>query len=609
MKKILTAFAAFVLGLVSLQAQVFFPQLTPLKNMKGDLYPQRQGEYWGYVNNKGKFIIKPVFESAEGFLRVAAPGVVLDVAKIKANGFWGYVSREGIYFIEPDYEYISNFGIFSTAMARKGSTYTLFGVEKTHSDNLNADVLKAIILDKGFSAEFSYSMRGYGIAMKDGRYGIIDTKGAWAVPCEYDLVVQDGSLYRIEKDGLMGLVSLDGKTIFPCEYKSIKPFYDDVNLITKAGGFGLARKDGTILLEAEYDSIDTRNETYLNLHKGNKLGMCDRSGKILIPVEYSSVQSLEDGNFKVFGDDGFNIYSPEGVRLFDQGYDSIEPGPRNGYLVSREGLHGRTDEEGKFIYPCVFEDIPDPDMNGYVELYFDDVPYIFLAGASAPISVKEYDDDNYRKMSERRYRESDVLPNWLKSHLPRRGGAKHWVLLKEGEIEVYSEDDLGELNLQAGLVYDNLLCYYYHEWAGILDIGLCMNGDKDYAPVLKEDGTVASFCLEPHSFAGVTGFEGVVYSIDLVIDTPAENGIALYRIVRTPHYWKRIRGYARDNGVGEPGTISCGYIGLGREFFVQPLFQEAEGFDGDTARVRIGSIWSSLTAEELTAMDPFLLPE
>lgn len=609
MKKILTAVAALVLGLGSLQAQVFFPQLTPLKNMKGDLYPKRQGDYWGYVNNKDKFIIKPVFESAESFLRVAAPGVVLDVAKIKASGFWGYVSREGIYFIEPDYEYISNFGIHSTAMARKGSTYTLFGVEKAYSENLRTDVLKAVILEKGFSSEFSFSMRGYGIAMKGGLYGLIDTKGQWAVPCEYDLVVQDGNIYRIEKDGLMGLVSLGGQIIFPCEYKSIKPFYNGVNLIAKPEGFGLALKDGTVILNAEYDSIDARSEDYLNLRKGGRLGICDRSGKILIPVEYSSVENLGDGNFQVFGADGYNIYTPAGVRLFDQGYDSIGPGPRDGYIVSKDGLYGRTDEEGKFIYPCVFTSIPDPDMNGYVELYVDDVPYIFLAGSSEAISVKEYDDDNYRKMSERRYRENDILPNWLKGHLPRRSGTKHWVLLKEGELEVYSEGDLAEINLNPGLVYDNLLCYYFHEWAGRRDVGLCVNGDKDYMSVLTEDGTVGAVELEPYSYAGVVGYEGVVFSLDLLIESPAENGIALYRIVRTPHYWKRLRGYARDNGVGDPVTVSCGYIGLGCDFFVQPLFREAEGFSGDKARVKVGSDWRTLTAAELSALDPFMLPE
>lgn len=585
------------LGLGSLSAQVFFPPLTPLKNMKGDLYPQKQGEYWGYVNNKGKFIIKPVFESAEGFLRVAAPGVVLDVAKIKANGFWGYISREGIYFIEPDYEYISNFGIYSTAMGRNGSTYTLFGVEKAHSDNLKADVLKAVILGKGFSAEISYSMKGLGIAIKDGKYGIIDTKGQWAMPCEYDLIVMDGGNYRMRKDGLTGIVSQDGKTVFPCEYKSITPFYDDVLLIEKSGGFGLADKNGKILLSPVYDSIDTRDAQYLNLYREGKQGLCTKSGKLVVPAEYSSIQELQDGNFMVVDADGrLNIFTPGGVRLFDQGFDSIEPGPRNGYLVSRDGLHGRADEEGKFIYPCVFASIPDPQMNGYVELYVDDVPYIFLAGESEAVSVEEYDNDNYRKMSERRYRESDVLPNWLKGHLPRSGGARHWVLLKEGEIEVYSED------------HGILLCYYYHEWAGRVEVGICLNGSKDYEIVERQNVPV-TLSLVPLSFEGVTGSTGTVYSTELVIDAPAENGISLYRIMRTPHLWKKTKGVVRETGVEEAEVVSCGYIGLGCDFFVQPLFAEAESFDGDKARVLMDNTWRSLTSAELTALDPFRLPE
>ena len=608
MKKVLIALAALFLGLSSLNAQVFFPQLTPLKDMKGDLYPERQGEHWGYVNSKGKFIIKPVFDVAETFLRVAAPnGTVLDVAKVKSGGLWGYVSREGIYFIDPDYDYVSNFDLHSTALARKGSTYTLFGVEPAYSENLRTEVLKSVILEKGLGAEFSYTMKGYGVAMKDGRYGIIDTKGKWAVPYEYDLIAIDGSFYRIEREGLMGLVSLDGKVVFPCEYKAIKPFYDDVNLVEKSGGFGLATQKGNELLKAEYDSIDIRDESYLNLHRGMLSGLCDRRGRIVVPVNFNSIEELQNGDFLVHNAGGYNVYTASGEALFDQGYDSIKPGPRDGFLVTKDGLYGRTDEEGKFIYPCVFESEPDPDMNGYVELYVDDVPYIFLAGSSEAITVKEYDDDNYRKMSERRYRESDVLPNWLKGHLPRHGGAGgKWVLLKEGEVEVYSVDDLEHISLPSGMVYKTLLGYYFHEWAGRKDVAVRMNGEKEYYTI---GATPVIMPLTDYEDSDFDGYNGVAYSTDLEIEEPGANGIAIYRILRTPHYWKRVRGVVKETGVGEDELVSCGFIGINCDFFVQPLFADAEAFEGDTARVLIDNEWRTLTAEEMKALDPFLLPD
>lgn len=74
-------------------------RLTTIKNLQEGRYsnyyregllcakPEGKQSKWGYVNEKGSFIIAPQFDWAEGFKN--------GVAKVKRNGTWGIVNAKG----------------------------------------------------------------------------------------------------------------------------------------------------------------------------------------------------------------------------------------------------------------------------------------------------------------------------------------------------------------------------------------------------------------------------------------------------------------------------------------------------------------------------------
>jgi hypothetical protein len=51
---------------------------------------------WGYVDNKGKGIIKPIFDEAGAFSE--------NIARVKKDGKWGYINTLGKFIINPKYE-------------------------------------------------------------------------------------------------------------------------------------------------------------------------------------------------------------------------------------------------------------------------------------------------------------------------------------------------------------------------------------------------------------------------------------------------------------------------------------------------------------------------
>ena len=62
-----------VLLLCLCYSSLAFAQLPKLKELKGkdlygDIFPAEKKGKWGYINEKGKFIIKPIFEEAQNIV-------------------------------------------------------------------------------------------------------------------------------------------------------------------------------------------------------------------------------------------------------------------------------------------------------------------------------------------------------------------------------------------------------------------------------------------------------------------------------------------------------------------------------------------------------------
>src|SRR5579862_394911 len=61
---------------------------------KLDLFPVDVKGKWGYIDEKGKIVIEPTFESAANFTE--------GLAAVKANGKYGYIDRTGKFVIQPE---------------------------------------------------------------------------------------------------------------------------------------------------------------------------------------------------------------------------------------------------------------------------------------------------------------------------------------------------------------------------------------------------------------------------------------------------------------------------------------------------------------------------
>lgn len=121
-KNILCSVLLLFLTSVGIGAQTV-EELPKLKELKGkkllqELVPlKHKNGMWGYANNEGKFVIKPVFSAAcpyEG-----------KIARVSFGGKWGTIGKNGLFVITPTYESLELYSKDSLAIFRLKGLYGL----------------------------------------------------------------------------------------------------------------------------------------------------------------------------------------------------------------------------------------------------------------------------------------------------------------------------------------------------------------------------------------------------------------------------------------------------------------------------------------------------
>ena len=90
------------------------PELKPIdeKHLFEPKYPKEKKGKWGYANEKGKFVIKPIFDNVDVYKIVKTYTNKCDtiyLAKVLYEGKWGIIKHDGTFLIEPKYDEIKDF--------------------------------------------------------------------------------------------------------------------------------------------------------------------------------------------------------------------------------------------------------------------------------------------------------------------------------------------------------------------------------------------------------------------------------------------------------------------------------------------------------------------
>lgn len=254
------------------------------KEEKIILYPAFKntikGKVYGYINDKGLFVIKPKFQMAYDFK--------YDIAVVLENDKFGVINTNGEYIVEPIYNSIGEFK------------------ERRAVFNLNSNV--GVIDDKGnvitrknynFISEFSDGMALVAMNYKNGdyRYGYINLKGEEVILPKF----------------IMGYDFKDGIALIKLDY-------------TK---YGLINKKSEILNTYNHVFVYGYNDGVMAFADNfqGPYGYINSKGKEIIKAKYSEATAFKDGVAIVSYDENYEkhygLINLEGRYIFEPIFSNI----------------------------------------------------------------------------------------------------------------------------------------------------------------------------------------------------------------------------------------------------------------------------------------------
>ena len=317
MKAIYLSLLIYLLPIFSGQSQSLVPFKTSGKKEK-----------WGYKNRKGRVIIKPIYDYAEGYRKNAA--------KVSRKGKYGLIDEIGRVIVPVKYQEVQSqiTGHYVYFRVKKGKKYGLFTDWGNQTIPFKYTRLDGFILNywSRYKATLNQST------------GIVDENDKVWIDFKYDDLWQlpnnkDRGIYKTVRAGKWGLVREQIKVreknaeILPCIYDSIQVYSTTPKLYKyyKGKKYGLFGEYGNILLKAAYDSVQ-RVGRYIYyspsflVTKNGLQGLYDADGKMLLAPKYKRIEILNKRTLlgECYTDQGMGIFEG-GQMIVPAQYDEITP--------------------------------------------------------------------------------------------------------------------------------------------------------------------------------------------------------------------------------------------------------------------------------------------
>lgn len=319
----------------------------------------------GIICSKG-IVVEPVYEKISDYSE--------GLTAAKRDGKWGYLDTEGNIALPFEYDNASS---FKGSYARVTKDSRTFVIDRAGNE----------ICDKVEKLQFGCDepLEGVCAGIKDGKYGLLDDKGQFILPCDFDGIERWGvtHLVQVSKDHKYGIYDLSGKEIIKVGFEVIyEPRSEETPVIIfsdssenqgvvtpegkfilnpddfsscdveenagvivatdKNGNTGLYRYDGSLIKACVADRIQGYSDNGLAIAtKDRRYGIIDREGNWVIPAEYDGIFKMSEGLAAAEKDGKWGFINDKNEWVIPATYDS----------AYREFKHGYTtvDKDGKYI--------------------------------------------------------------------------------------------------------------------------------------------------------------------------------------------------------------------------------------------------------------------
>lgn len=200
---------------------------------------------------------------------------------------------------------------------------------------------------------------GVAIAQKQGKYGLVDSRGNVVSDYQYDHISKffDG-LAIATKEGKWGYVDRSGKRIIPLEYDNAWAFKEGLARVFKNGKMGVINKSNELVVPIIYEVIAPFHDNLALVIKNNKVGYIDQHNKVLTTLDFENGRSFDNGFAFVQQSGKWGAIDTQGRLVVPYIYDEIEPlssEETSVYKIEKDRMYGLMDKQTKVILPAKYK--------------------------------------------------------------------------------------------------------------------------------------------------------------------------------------------------------------------------------------------------------------
>ncbi|BDB00919.1 WG repeat-containing protein [Clostridium botulinum] len=262
-----------------------------------NLYPAPmntiKGVRWGYINEKGEFLIKPLYNLA---LEFQCNGL----AVVEIDNLYGIIDENQNYIVKHKYGFISD---FSEERA------IVIDNERFNIINEKGEELIPKIENYSYIGSFKEGRAQYGVidSNKGYLYGYLDREGRVIIPAQYEYgndFYEGKAVVRI-KENEYALININGEILNKYEYASVGNLREGLLSFKKDMGekYGFIGEDGNVVIKPQFtyaqDFSEGRSVVNVSGNIMNNYGVIDKEGNYIITPKYNDIILLGENRVAV----------------------------------------------------------------------------------------------------------------------------------------------------------------------------------------------------------------------------------------------------------------------------------------------------------------------
>lgn len=274
---------------------------------------------------------------------------------------YGYIDNKGDYVIKPQFKFADSFSDGLAAVKRR-DTYYLEFIDRSGKTIIppSSDISYISEGPAPFYPRFPFN-EGLHRFRSKGTFGFIGITGEVAIKPRYEWAYQfSEGLAAVEVNGKWGYINKEDHFVIEPQFEGAYDFSEGLAGIQINGKYGYIDREGKTIIEPKFDSAYNFSEGFAWVKVNDKWGLINQNGVFVIEPRFDDwISFFRDGRLIVATDNRWQVIDSNGTVVFEnqQYHFCSESGFSDGMCVIKNAKdkYGFIDKDGNLTIDCKYD--------------------------------------------------------------------------------------------------------------------------------------------------------------------------------------------------------------------------------------------------------------